>query len=173
MPPLLVVLESASLQVQSELSSDKGFACFEAQYIPQFASDGRTVLGFHAIITDITRQKVEEGRLVELARVDLLTGIANRMGFELRLEEAMARCRTSGTLMALTYLDIDHFKQVNDQFGHLVGDALLRAFAGKHSQYLRTSDSLARLGGDEFTVILGGLSRPTRLLRWPPRSLRQ
>jgi diguanylate cyclase (GGDEF)-like protein len=62
--------------------------------------------------------------------------------------------------MALMYLDIDRFKQINDRFGHNAGDALLRAFAGRLSQTLRSSDTVARLGGDEFTVIMEGLPRP-------------
>jgi diguanylate cyclase (GGDEF)-like protein/PAS domain S-box-containing protein len=145
---------------QSELTTGDNYVCYEAQYIPQFAADATTVLGFHAVITDITRQKREERRLVELARVDPLTGVVNRAGFELRLADAMARCRASGALMALMYLDIDRFKQVNDRFGHLSGDALLKAFAGRLSQVLRSTDTIARLGGDEFTVIMEGLPRP-------------
>jgi diguanylate cyclase (GGDEF)-like protein len=118
------------------------------------------VLGFHAVVSDITRQKLEERRLIELARLDPLTGVINRAGFELRLAEAMERCRTTGTLMALLYLDIDGFKQINDRFGHKTGDALLRAFAGRLAQTLRSTDTVARLGGDEFTVIMEGLPGP-------------
>ena len=145
---------------QSEMATGDSYVCYEAHYIPQFAADSKTVLGFHAVITDITRQKLEERRLVELARVDTLTGVVNRSGFELRLDEAMARCRASGALMALMYLDIDRFKNVYDRFGHLGGDALLKAFAGRLSQALRSTDTVARLGGDEFTVIMEGLPRP-------------
>ena len=136
------------------------FARFAAQYIPQLAADGRTVLGFHAVVSDITRQKLEERRLIELARVDPLTGLVNRSGFELRVAEAMDRCRSTGALMALMYLDIDRFKQINDVFGHNAGDTLLREFSSRLSQTLRSSDTVARLGGDEFTVIMEGLPRP-------------
>ena len=111
-------------------------------------------------MSDVTRQKLEEKRLVELARVDTLTGVINRAGFGLRLAEVMGRCRTSGALMALMYLDIDRFKQINDRFGHNVGDALLRAFAARLSQSLRSTDTVARLGGDEFTVIMESVPRP-------------
>ena len=119
-----------------------------------------TVVGFHVVITDITRQKLEERRLVNLARIDPLTGVVNRAGFELRLAEAMGRSRSAGALMALLYLDIDHFKRINDRFGHHTGDGLLRAFAGRLAQTLRSSDFVARLGGDEFTVIMEGLPKP-------------
>jgi diguanylate cyclase (GGDEF)-like protein len=134
--------------------------CYEAQYIPQLAADGSTVLGFHAVVSDITRQKLEEKRLIELARVDPLTGLVNRAGFELRVAEAMERCRTTGALMALMYLDIDRFKQINDRYGHNAGDAVLREFADRLSRTLRSSDTVARLGGDEFTVIMEGLPAP-------------
>jgi diguanylate cyclase (GGDEF)-like protein/PAS domain S-box-containing protein len=154
------VLAGQPVTFQGEMATGDSHVCYEAQYIPQFAADATTVLGFHAVITDITRQKLEERRLVELARVDTLTGVVNRSGFELRLDGAMARCRSSGELMALMYLDIDRFKEVNDRFGHVVGDALLKAFAGRLAQALRSTDTVARLGGDEFTVILEGLPRP-------------
>ena len=159
-PHIRAALSGKAVTFQSEMANTGSYVCYEAHYIPQFAADGSTVLGFHAVVGDITRQKLEEKRLVELARVDALTGVINRAGFGLRLAEAMGRCRTSGALMALMYLDIDHFKQVNDRLGHNAGDALLRAFASRLSQTLRASDTVARLGGDEFTVIMESVPRP-------------
>ncbi len=154
------VLRGEPVTFQNEMTRGENYVCYEAQYIPQFAADGKTVLGFHSVISNVTRQKLEERRLVELARVDTLTGVINRAGFELRLTEAMERCRATGALMALMYLDIDHFKQINDRLGHLTGDAVLKAFAGRLSQALRSTDTVARLGGDEFTVIMESLPRP-------------
>ena len=159
-PHIRSALRGETVTFQSEMANAGSYVCYEANYIPQFAVDGRSVLGFHAVISDITRQKLEERRLTALARVDALTGLVNRAGFELRVAEAMERCRGTGALMALMYLDIDRFKQINDRFGHDVGDALLRAFAGRLTQALRSSDTVARLGGDEFTVIMEGLPRP-------------
>jgi len=159
-PHIRAALRGEAVTFQSEMASDGTYVCYEAQYIPQLAADGSRVLGFHAVVSDITRQKVEEKRLIELARVDPLTGLVNRTGFELRVAEAMQRCRGTGALMALMYLDIDRFKQINDSFGHDAGDALLRAFAGRLSQTLRSTDTVARLGGDEFTVIMEGLPSP-------------
>ena len=159
-PHIRSVLRGEPVTFQSEMTSGDSYVCYEAQYIPQLAADGSTVLGFHAVVSDITRQKLEEKRLTELARVDPLTGLINRAGFELRVAEAMKRCSTTGALMALMYLDIDRFKQINDRYGHHTGDALLRAFAGRLSQTLRSTDTVARLGGDEFTVIMEGLPRP-------------
>jgi diguanylate cyclase (GGDEF)-like protein/PAS domain S-box-containing protein len=159
-PHIRAALSGKPVTFQSEMTSGDTYVCYEAHYIPQFAADGSTVLGFHAVVGDITRQKLEEKRLVELARVDTLTGVVNRAGFSLRLAEVMGRCRSTSALMALMYLDIDRFKQVNDRFGHNVGDALLRAFAERLLRTLRASDTVARLGGDEFTVIMESVPRP-------------
>ncbi len=156
-PHIRTALRGIPVTFQSEMTSNDDYVCYEAHYIPQFAANGEAVTGFHAVITDITRQKIEEKRLVNLARLDPLTGLCNRAGFEIRLTEAMGRSHSASSLMVLMYLDIDYFKQVNDQFGHNTGDALLRAFAGRLSQTLRTTDVIARLGGDEFTVIMEGL----------------
>jgi diguanylate cyclase (GGDEF)-like protein/PAS domain S-box-containing protein len=159
-PHIRTVLSGEPVTFQSEMSKDGSYVHYEAHYIPQFTTDDGRVLGFHAVVSDITRQKLEERRLVQLARVDPLTGLVNRAGFELRLAEAIERCQVSGALMALMYLDVDRFKQINDQFGHIVGDALLRQFAGRLTGTLRSTDTVARLGGDEFTVIMEGLPRP-------------
>jgi len=91
------------------------------------------------------------------AENDSLTGLPNRALFYDRLGTAMTRCRRSRNLMALLYVDIDHFKKINDSLGHAVGDDPLRAFAQRLSQSVRASDTVARLGGDEFTVIVENL----------------
>ncbi|MEJ7688588.1 MAG: GGDEF domain-containing protein [Variovorax sp.] len=105
----------------------------------------------------MTTQKREERRLLQLASLDALTGLGNRAAFERQLSEALERCRIHRSLMALLYLDLDHFKQVNDSWGHPVGDALLKAVAERLSQAKRTTDFAARLGGDEFVVVLEAL----------------
>ncbi|EJL73428.1 PAS domain S-box/diguanylate cyclase (GGDEF) domain-containing protein [Variovorax sp. CF313] len=157
-PHIRAALAGEVVTFQSEIDKSDAYYCYEAQYIPQPAVNDEAIVGFHAVITDITRQKLEEKRLVNLAQIDPLTGLANRAGFEVRLAQAMERARGPGALMALMYLDIDGFKQINDRFGHQTGDELLRGFAGRLSQALRSSDVRARLGGDEFTVIMEGLS---------------
>lgn len=156
-PHIRDTLGGKSVTFQSEMTNNGSYVCFEAHYVPQFAVNAETVIGFHAVVSDITRQKLEEVRLVNLSRIDPLTGIYNRAGFEMRLAEAMDRSRNVGTLMALMYLDIDRFKQINDRYGHNAGDELLRAFTARLSQTLRSTDIRARLGGDEFTVIMESL----------------
>lgn len=106
---------------------------------------------------DISVRKSSEQRLLELASTDPLTGLANRAAFNSRLPEAMARSRRSLENMGLMYLDIDHFKSINDHLGHEAGDQLLKEFSELLRASLRQTDFIARLGGDEFVVILEGI----------------
>jgi diguanylate cyclase (GGDEF)-like protein len=101
-------------------------------------------------------REVDQQRLNYLARYDPLTGLINRTLFTDRLEGAVARARRDGSVVALLFLDLDGFKEVNDRLGHPVGDALLRQAAERLVACVRESDTVARLGGDEFTVILEG-----------------
>lgn len=98
--------------------------------------------------------------LAHSVRHDLLTGMPNRICFEDRLETAMQRARRDGTQVALFFLDIDRFKDVNDTFGHEAGDALLQQFAGRLARQLREIDTIARMGGDEFALIIPDVKCP-------------
>ncbi|WP_426107073.1 PAS domain S-box protein [Massilia sp. TSP1-1-2] len=131
----------------------------EVTYIPQYGEDGRSVVGFHVMRHDTTSQQREKNRLLKLAQVDQLTGLANRAGFLHKLAGAMRASAADKRLMALMYMDIDHFKPVNDTYGHHVGDGLLKAFSARLLQTLRASDVIARIGGDEFTIITEKLGR--------------
>jgi diguanylate cyclase (GGDEF)-like protein/PAS domain S-box-containing protein len=92
--------------------------------------------------------------LETLARVDSLTGLPNRRQFDERLALAVARSQRPGLPVALLYLDIDHFKQINDSHGHGVGDQVLRMFAKRLAGCVRAADLASRLGGDEFVVLV-------------------
>lgn len=144
---------------EDDLSQNGVYRVLEANYIPQFAQDGVTVIGFHVMRQDITAKKIEEQRLLQLAQLDVLTGLSNRAGFMQKLRDAMERSRQHASLLALMYMDIDHFKSVNDTYGHHTGDLLLTAFAQRLCHSLRASDSVARLGGDEFTVVMENVMR--------------
>ena len=99
-------------------------------------------------------------QMTAIALTDNLTELPNRILFNDRLEQAIVRARRNEACMAVMYIDLDHFKFVNDTFGHAAGDATLKWFADCLKASVRNSDTVARLGGDEFTVILENLSTP-------------
>ncbi len=107
------------------------------------------------VAEDITERKLAEERIEHLARFDSLTELPNRAAFTMRLAEAIHAAEASGSSFALLFLDLDRFKEVNDVFGHSVGDALLQEVANRLKQ--AAGDAfVARLGGDEFTLIVEG-----------------
>ena len=108
-------------------------------------------------LLDISAQKEAEQRARELADFDPLTGLPNRRLLRDRCKQRLAAAERDGSEMALIFLDLDHFKRVNDSLGHSVGDELLCAVAQRLSTALRKVDTLARLGGDEFIIALPGV----------------
>ena len=121
---------------------------------------------------DITDRKRMEDALHSVAHSDALTGLANRPLFSDRLRLALARARRAGTRVAVLYLDIDRFKEVNDKLGHAAGDMLLRDFAARLRAGVRASDTVARFGGDEFVVLLEDVSDQEATLRVAEKILR-
>ncbi len=93
------------------------------------------------------------------ATCDPLTGLANRRMFFQELDHAVARANSQNTKLALGYIDLDHFKPINDQYGHAAGDALLRTIAERMRAAVRSQDTIARLGGDEFALVVENLDR--------------
>jgi diguanylate cyclase (GGDEF)-like protein/PAS domain S-box-containing protein len=126
-------------------------------YTPHRNAAGE-VLGIYTISSDISALKAVERQLIALARFDSLTGLPNRHQLNEKLSEAVERARRSGKPLAVMFLDIDHFKQINDSLGHAEGDKVLQSFARCLSASVRITDTVARLAGDEFVIVLEGLS---------------
>ena len=106
---------------------------------------------------NITERRRAEKRIRYLARIDALTKIPNRMQFQHLLQRAIARARRAGKPLCLFYIDLDHFKEINDTFGHLAGDTTLETVAERLATALPKHSVIGRLAGDEFAVIVDGL----------------
>lgn len=114
-------------------------------------------MGALALVTDITDSRLSAELIWHQANFDQLTALPNRHMFHDRLAQEMKKARREGLLLALLFIDLDEFKQINDCFGHEQGDALLVEAAARITSCIRATDTLARLGGDEFVVIISGL----------------
>ncbi len=113
---------------------------------------------FCAFISDITEKKASDALIWKQANFDPLTNLPNRHMFHIRLEQEIQNTQRTRLNLALLFIDLDRFKEVNDTLGHNVGDQLLMEVAQRLSSSVRKSDMVARLGGDEFTIILSQLS---------------
>jgi diguanylate cyclase (GGDEF)-like protein/PAS domain S-box-containing protein len=133
-------------------TGDGTYRWVENRYTTVRDRHGRLV-EIEGMIIDITERKSAEDKIAVLARTDGLTGLANRATFVERLRHAFGSAKRGGNPFAILYLDLDHFKQVNDTLGHATGDALLREVAERLKSCTRDSDVVARLGGDEFAVL--------------------
>ena len=120
---------------------------------PRLAADG-AFLGYQGVGRDITEVALARERISSLAYSDALTGLSNRTSFGPSLDQAVQRGRRKNSKLALVFVDLDGFKEVNDRYGHDAGDALLIQLAGRLRTNLRASDLVARLGGDEFVVVV-------------------
>jgi diguanylate cyclase (GGDEF)-like protein/PAS domain S-box-containing protein len=115
------------------------------------------VTHYIAISLDISERKKNEQRIAYMAQHDALTGLPNRSLCQERLQLSLAQARRTGQKVALLFVDLDRFKNINDSLGHHVGDGLLRSIASRLTASVREGDTVCRLGGDEFVVILNGV----------------
>jgi diguanylate cyclase (GGDEF)-like protein/PAS domain S-box-containing protein len=115
---------------------------------------------FVGVIRDITDRKEYERQLMDVATLDPLTGLPNRVLLREKLETAAARAERSHRSFAVLFVDLDHFKKINDTLGHMAGDSVIREVGRRVQGHLRpeNGDLVAHLGGDEFTMILGGIN---------------
>jgi diguanylate cyclase (GGDEF)-like protein/PAS domain S-box-containing protein len=153
-----------------ETALREGAHMFEWQHIragTEFPADvlltkvtrGTKVL-IYASVRDITERKRAEQQIARMAHYDNLTGLANRLVFVETLERRIARAKRDESSFAVLYLDLDHFKDVNDTLGHPAGDQLLRTVAARLQANVRAADTVARFGGDEFAVLLNDITEP-------------
>jgi len=111
-------------------------------------------------ILDVTSERELQDQLRQQALFDPLTGLANRAFFHEQLEHAISIRKDEEQQTALVFVDLDEFKQINDQFGHSVGDQVLATLGDRLKKVIRAGDSVARLGGDEFAVLLTSVNEP-------------
>ncbi|MCG7866616.1 MAG: EAL domain-containing protein [Candidatus Thiodiazotropha taylori] len=119
-------------------------------------------LHYVMVFSDITSLKQTQSQLEHLAHHDSLTNLPNRLLFEDRLEHALAQAKRQKRQLAVLFLDLDRFKNINDSLGHAMGDELLKEVAKRLQNILRDDDTAARLGGDEFTVLVENLEDPSQ-----------
>ncbi|CAK0777386.1 diguanylate cyclase [Gammaproteobacteria bacterium] len=134
---------------------------WEQASISPIKEQGGTVTHYVAVKEDITLRKEYEERLLRQAHFDNLTNLPNRLLALDRFSQALAHARRQGRMAAVLFIDLDHFKRINDTLGHTVGDELLRQTAARLKGCTRESDTVARLGGDEFMIILFDIDGPT------------
>ncbi len=121
------------------------------------------VYGYLTISRDVTEQKKSEALIWQQANFDALTGLPNRRMLRDRLAQTMLNSRREGLALAVLFIDLDHFKEINDTLGHAQGDVLLVEAARRIRACVRESDTVARLGGDEFTVLLPEVRETVRV----------
>jgi diguanylate cyclase (GGDEF)-like protein len=124
----------------------------------------RSGLGLAVTLRDISDQKAHQAALVQLADSDPVTSLPNRHWLMRSLPGAIERARVSASLLAVLFVDLDDFKNVNDTLGHAAGDELLRAAALRLTALVRHGDCIARLGGDEFTIVLESAANEAEVL---------
>ncbi len=139
----------------------KDDSCFWADGVmtPMYGKDG-ALAGFVKILRDASEKHESEKEIMRLARVDPLTGVANRAEFDSRFVDMTAAAARHDQLLILLLVDLDHFKQINDRFGHHAGDCLLQEAAERIGSVVRETDFVARIGGDEFVVLQPDASSP-------------
>lgn len=143
-------------------AADGSMRYFSISGEPVSDAQGRFV-GYRGVGTDVTLATQASRELSMMARFDALTGLPNRAQFVEELDRVVARSRRSDGQFGLCFIDLDGFKQINDNHGHAAGDEVLRGVAQRLKAELRQSDFVARLGGDEFVALLPGKATPSGL----------
>lgn len=153
--PLSKVLnDGIQREVENEVFIRKNGEPFPVHLVATAMVENQALVGAEIVFQDITQRKRLEAELTRLATTDSLTGMANRRYFIGQLDREMARIQRNAGPAAVLMLDLDHFKRINDNYGHAAGDAVLQAFARTAQASLRKIDLIGRLGGEEFSIML-------------------
>ncbi|MCM3700258.1 sensor domain-containing diguanylate cyclase [Paenibacillus macerans] len=139
-------------QFELQVPDGQGTSTFLADTYP--VEDDGLVSGIIVVLNDITDRKTAEKKLYELSVTDDLTKLANRRHFERRLDEEIIRSNRYGRPLSLLLIDLDHFKDINDTYGHRIGDLVLSTVAKQLESHVRDTDVVARWGGEEFAVLM-------------------
>lgn len=155
-----IAAESGSYSGEGIVQTKQGNLLPISLHVSPIRDTEGELTGYVSVTKDISEKKQAEEWIWKQANFDLVTGLPNRHMFHSRLEQEATNCKRTGLSFALMFLDLDHFKEVNDSLGHDMGDLLLKEVAKRLETCVRTSDTvsrdgtIARLGGDEFTIIL-------------------
>lgn len=161
LPPLLAARERDGF-ARGELRMRRGDGTlFEVEMTSTLYEDSEGQMFSSIVFRDMTERKQNEARTLQLAYYDALTGLPNRVLLQDRMEQALSHAHRVGQHGAAMFLDLDHFKHINDARGHAVGDQVLRKMAGRLRAMLRGEDTVARLGGDEFVLLITELGTDT------------
>ncbi len=128
--------------------------------ISAITDEQENIINYVGLFSNITQLLQRQKQLERFAHYDTLTGLPNKLLLSDRLDQAIAKARRDKKFFVICYLDLDHFKAVNDTYGHAAGDALLLEISARIKGVLRTQDTIARLGGDEFVLIIEELNHP-------------
>jgi diguanylate cyclase (GGDEF)-like protein/PAS domain S-box-containing protein len=154
------IMADADWQGEQPLRRRDGSSFIAALQVNSIRDLTGRVLNIVVLIRDVTADKATQARILHLARFDPLTGLPNRAYFQELVEEALQAARRRSERCALVFVDLDHFKTVNDSLGHAVGDALLKEVAARLTDAIRAGDTAGRLGGDEFVVLMRDVITP-------------
>jgi diguanylate cyclase (GGDEF)-like protein/PAS domain S-box-containing protein len=155
-PTTKAIIENHTVAVEADcmlIRRDRAELAVETSAAPIHDRNGG-VIGAVMVAHDVTAARELSRKLARLALHDSLTDLPNRTLFRDRLTQAMVRAKNAGNSVALLYVDLDSFKQINDSLGHNVGDLLLQSVARRLLSCVRSSDTVSRLGGDEFVLVL-------------------
>lgn len=147
-------------QIEKRYFHQSGEIIFVLLNVSPVRNESGEVIHFVSQIENITSRKVESERIRQMAYHDTLTGLPNRRLFDESISHALAHAKRGGFPVALMFVDVDHFKKINDTHGHDVGDEILKAIAERMKHCLRQTDVLSRVGGDEFIVLLTEIKKP-------------